>query len=280
VKTLNIKYLESIKLENIHDYRYNDNMGIFRIFGLFSVIAILFAPIQSLCQETGKADIEKLVLSLSDKDVFVQQKAVQQLSKIGNNALPELMKALDSDNRDACANAIETIGLIGNQSAIPKIIEVLKSHCNKEFKILKDEYIRVNAIVALGRLKATEAVYVLEDIMNKERQIDKAWCLISLYQIDTSENRLQALMQMAKDDDSSIRNVIIRFLGSTKNNQVLPILIEALKDKEWYVRDTAVQGIAFSGTKEQIKIITPLLDDPNPIVVETTKKTIETIKNK
>ncbi|MBU1627532.1 HEAT repeat domain-containing protein [bacterium] len=230
-------------------------------------------------QGKSEGSIQNLVDSLSDENVFKQQESLESLVKIGAEAVPYLIKALDSDSRDKTANALEALGLIGDISAVPKIMDLLRKHSKLEGREgLKDQYIRVNSIKALGRLKSRDAIPLLEETMHGERLIDKAWCMISLYEIEPTQARLQEVIGIAKSDDPTIRNVIIKFLSERKEPLILPVLKEALSDKEWYVRDSAAQGIGQVGSKENIGWLKPLLKDPVPIVVETAKSSIEKLK--
>jgi HEAT repeat protein len=246
---------------------------------LYLSLVLIFLSTLAFCDESKVERINNLIKALSDKNVFIQKKSVEDLVKIGKDAVPQLINSLESNDRDTCANAVEALGLIGDVSAVTPILKILDKHTNiKGYEVLGDQYIRINSIKALGKLKAKEAVPVLEDIMQKKRIIDKAWCLTALYQIDPSDSRLESIFNMAKNDDPTVRNVIIRFISDLNDARVLPKLKEALSDKEWYVRDSAVQGIGKIGGKEQIDWLKPLLDDPVPIVAETAKISIEEIK--
>jgi len=249
-----------------------------RINIYFSLIIVLVTNL-SFCEELADTRIKDLVQSLSDKNVFAQQKSVEKLVRIGKDAVQYLISSLENCNRDACANAVEALGLIGDESAINSILKILDRNRNIQgYEVLENQYIRVNSIKALGRLKAKDAIPVLEEIMQNERIIDKAWCQAALYQIDPKLTPLESLFGMAKNDDSKVRNVIVRFLSEQRDPQVLPVLKESLSDKEWYIRDNAVQGIGRLGNKKHIKWLKPLLEDPVPIVAETAKSAIEKLK--
>jgi len=250
-----------------------------KLAGLFVIVLAIVCP--AFCGKASEERITHLIKSLSDEDVFKQQQSVETLISLGNEAVPALLRALESDDRDTCANAIEALGLIGENSTVPYIIKKLKEHYDiKGYDVLKDQYIRVNSIKALGRLKAREAIPILEDIMRKERPIDMAWSLIALYQIEATDSRIHSLFKMADSKDPTVRNIVIRFLSEQLDIRALPILKEALSDEEWYIRDTAVQGVGRLGGKEEIKILKPLLDDPVSVVAETTRIAINKLKNK
>jgi HEAT repeat protein len=250
-----------------------------RLRHCYFILIILLITTPLYRYGNSEDNIQSLIDTLADENILIQQKAVESLVRIGNEAVPYLITSLDSDKRDTKANAIEALGLIGNQSAVPNIITLLKKHSNLNGREgLADQYIRVNSIIALGKLKSKDAIPFLEEILKTERPIDKAWCLTSLYEIDPSDSKFQTIFENAKSNDSSVRNVIIRFLSEQKDPKVLPVLKEALSDKEWFLRDTAANAIGQIGSKEQIEWIKPLLDDPVPLVVETAKKAIESLK--
>jgi hypothetical protein len=63
-----------------------------------------------------------------------------------------------------------------------------------------------------------------------------------------------------------VRGSVLRFLGDTDAEHVLPILLAALSDEHYIVRENAVDELDDLEAVEALPAVLPLLDDPHPHV--------------
>ncbi len=67
-----------------------------------------------------------LTQALQDQDSMVYDVAANALSKRGEPAIPGLVAAISSDNVDLRGSAIEALGEIGSETAIPYLVDALQ----------------------------------------------------------------------------------------------------------------------------------------------------------
>ena len=131
------------------------------------------------CQ-TPEQKIEKLISKLQHKNPKVRQTAVVALTKMGKDAVPVLIQALQDGSRGIRASAAGVLGQIGSGAvdAMPALIQVLRDQ-NPE--------VRQYAAGALGHIAAVDAVPALMQALkdqNPKVRNNAAW---ALEQIGTPE---------------------------------------------------------------------------------------------
>lgn len=114
----------------------------------------------------GEEDqIEVLEPLLSYPDYRVQLEAVKSIQAInGSNAGDVLLKHADAVDPQLSGYVISVLGALRHEAAVPYLINVLTSKRVGRSKAEREE-IRVKACEALGRIRAAEAVSVLEKIV-------------------------------------------------------------------------------------------------------------------
>ncbi len=264
-----------------------------------------------------------------------------------STALPALIEYLHDEDPDVCIDAAEALGRIGNPKAIPPLLELLHNHPDGEARTAAvealgniidpqvksalltiaakrpenlawdDEWddwwdMQLHAVKALGRMRAIEAVPVLQHILDdEESQGIETEILTALARIGgkglkaleqrlingTARQRRRAatvlghagndeaialLSHALLDKDSDVRSAGIRALGIANAFSHLKVVLVSLKDPEPEVRSAAVEtsAVLASGASHDDGItdqLTPLLDDQNPLIRATTIKTLATL---
>ena len=108
--------------------------------GANSELKPFIAPLKS-----PTADVPSLIKALGSQEGDVRSKAVAELSKVGEPAIPALMEALTDINSFTRKGTAEVLGNIGN--AKPEIIPAL-------IKMLTDRniYVRQSAVESLDKI--------------------------------------------------------------------------------------------------------------------------------
>lgn len=145
-------------------------------------------------------EIKFLIAELNNKEYSVRIKAAQALGEFGTAAVPALIEALQSKvnvgSRLRRLYASEVLGEIGDESAIPTLLEALKDQsydvCN-------------NACIALGRIGDVSVVPALLNVL--------------VYSPNNSSwHAVQALQKLG--DPPTLRRKILTFSGFSVKQKV------------------------------------------------------------
>lgn len=95
-----------------------------------------------------------------------------------------------------------------------------------------------------------------------------------------TEEEMKTLRESVRDmSDFRLRCRALTALSYIQDPQqrkeAIELAVERLKDPEWVVRQYALWALGNLDAKESIPQILPLLNDPNPMVREQAKKTLQ-----
>lgn len=148
--------------------------------------------------------------------------AIGEFVHFGKHSVPHLVKALKMKGTRIRFNAVETLSMIKDPSAVPALVEVAMDS-NEESRV------RSHALRVATRLDPNQVIPAIE--------------------------------AMAKDQNSTIRNTAIFESRNVHRKEILPILIRAIPDPEQYVSITARDSFwvltRFSGPIHDWEISTP-----------------------
>ncbi|MDH5775653.1 MAG: HEAT repeat domain-containing protein [Nitrospirota bacterium] len=148
--------------------------------------------------------------------------AIGEFVHFGNHSVPHLLKALKMPGSRIRFNAVETLSMIKDPSAVPALVEVALQP-NEESKV------RSHALRVATRLDPNQVIPAIEG--------------------------------MAKDPNSTIRNTAAFEARYVHRKEILPILIGVIPDPEQYVSITARDSFwiltRFSGPIHDWEISTP-----------------------
>ncbi|MBW3015066.1 HEAT repeat domain-containing protein [Candidatus Woesearchaeota archaeon] len=192
--------------------------------------------------------VDEAIEKLASSSTSTRIEGSNALKSIGKEAVPKLIEALDNDNPDIRWQAARSLGDIGDERAIPKLIEKLSD---------KDTTLQSNVIVALGRLKAYDAVYALNKIAFDKYKASylRRNAITALGEIvgpraDEVNKKLGdtigVLTKALTDKDPQIREAAAKASGLIGNADPLQIsrLIGLQQDKNEYVRDSASEALS------------------------------------
>lgn len=93
-----------------------------------------------------------------------------------------------------------------------------------------------------------------------------------------NEKVLSIMIDALKNKDTNIRWKAARYLGHFRNKDAVESLIETLKDQDFIVRNTAAWSLGEIGDEKAIEPLTHALEDENKYVKGSAKEAIEKIK--
>ena len=216
--------------------------------------------------------IPALVQCLRDEDIDVSIDAAEALGRIGNaSAIPALLNSLthvpSGEVKTAVVNAL---GQIGGSDVIVPLLEIAKN-CpdNMDWDDTEDWDawwdMQLLAVEALGRMRVTEAIPVLANILeDEEGQAIESEVLTALALIGGEGDNV--LLQRLTSSSPRERRRAASALALSKSPEVHKALAYALTDRESEVRVAALRALGKLGASQYIDIILRCLKDPDPAV--------------
>jgi HEAT repeat protein/S1-C subfamily serine protease len=186
-------------------------------------------------------------------------------STVSNHAaVPDLVRYLDSPNKDFRSKAIANLGKIGSGArlAVPDLIQVLKKEA--------DGGVRRQAVEALNKIGVPEKkdLQLLTAGLSDTNSDVRGYAATALGKLGR-EGRIYIadLLKAKKDTDSSVRQAVIRSLGQVgriDKEIVMDALKEGLKDSDKDVRVAAAESIVLLGPSAQdIPVLKDCLKHPD-----------------
>jgi NADH dehydrogenase len=166
------------------------------------------SPPQAVEAQVVSQPVSYWLRLLAREEEPAQQEAVGALSRLGQAAVPELIKALKDDDWQVRNQAAVVLGAIGPESkaAVPALIDVLRE---------EDKYFRSHGAAALGKIGREARVAV------------------------------PALIKALKDHDEDVRREAAGALGriGPEAREAVAALVELLTDPRKPVRKQAIQAL-------------------------------------
>jgi HEAT repeat protein len=208
-------------------------------------------------------DVQGLIRLLDHQDTDVSERVIEILGSFGQDALPLLISALNSDNAKIRLGAIGAIGIIHDPVSVLPLMDIVRKDPCLEVRLeallalgvigdplavpvcresLRDRcrYIRYGSSVALGRLRW-------------EPKDDEAWAyyFIGLQDWDglrsLGKSASGPMLDILKDDDPQVRMHLIDLLSRTGSPRARDACTRLLKDPRDSVRYMTVLSSIKSG---------------------------------
>ncbi len=180
--------------------------------------------------------VEPLVRALRDGDWQVREAAIDSLGQVGSPAVEPLIKQLrDWDIRKS---VIRALGRIKDERVLEPLVNQLRSD---EFGLDatdalvtlgepaivrlvaalkdKDESIRKQAVIALGRIKSTQALDPLIEMLQDKDWFTRLTAAAALEKIGDERGR-EAIKPLLKDPDMVVKMRVERILAAWKKKTV------------------------------------------------------------
>jgi HEAT repeat protein len=202
--------------------------------------------------------IDVYIADLKSKDRFRASLCAERLGRVNClRAVPELIQALVTDIADLKNMAINSLGLLGDERAIPHLMErfreVIDDKENISGRIIK------NALISFG----TKAIPLLKKDMESTSWRVRSRVLDVLCEIDDpalKELFLEALI----DPEPDVRAKGARGLGRIKEaGMVLEPLTKLYDDETWVVRYHCVKSLGLIGDKSSVDLFKRAITDSN-----------------
>lgn len=221
--------------------------------------------------------IEALRAGRLDEDVVMKS-----LAKIGKSSLNIIIDALGDEDLYIKTCAAKLLGTIGDAQAVDSLIIAMKN---------SDVFVLDEIINSLGKIGDKRSVIKLIDAMKDENQNIRACAARAFGKIGDSkamallldgfreemvkiDEVMEAFMKMGKsakdllldalnDKDKYIRACATRAIGKLKDKGTIDNLIKCLKDEDEYVRQGAAYALGEIGDKIAVEALIKSFEDPS-----------------
>ena len=175
--------------------------------------------------------VQELITDLNSLDTNIRFEAREALIAIGSGAVAPLLGTLKSDEIRQSADAVSVLGTIGNEEAIPYLLE-MRLHPNV--------LMRINSAEALGKLGDEQIKDYLIDWLNTESDI--------LVQIELAKSLVEIggktvvdvlIATLTKTNSSTLRYLIIQWLGELGDRTTAKFIRPYRHDPDHHVREYA-----------------------------------------
>ena len=226
-----------------------------------------------------QGEAKRLVTQLGD--VTKRDRAAQDLIRLGPDAVPVLLEALQTKDANLLSLCQQILARI--PSATPLLIKTLKAAhpiirgrvaeifgVNKDLnaspallEALQGEYftVRSRAALALGKIGEPKAIQpLIHALEDPEDEVRIAACLALGFFKDPST--FDDITNVLLDDPKiEVRQAAARALGNTGLAAALPYLMEALHDSYWwYEREYAASDLLLAIEKMGVAAVSPLIE--------------------
>lgn len=163
-----------------------------------------------------------LVKYVSSKDISVRNLAGEILLRIGRGAVDALIGYIEKGNDDDKKFVIDILGLIGDETAAPAIINVLKENEN--------ENVLLACVEALGNIASPDAVNDMIELYNRN-ELYKPMVVEAFGKIGREEAR-EFILSRYKEEDVLTQFAMIESLGQIGNMETFFFLLNELNSTE------------------------------------------------
>lgn len=205
--------------------------------------------------EVNATGITTPVEDESDPYYDITKQIMMIIKKFGRDAVPHLLKELESTDPEIRRRALFVIGKTGEPTVYDQILVSLKD---------SDSRCRNAAITALGELADPRAVPVLDKTAREERPLSP-FAVRAMGMIQHPEAQKKIISHI-NDPDPTVRLSAVRALINTGDRTVIPSLLPALSDRETIVRIAAMSAIVKFGGDEAWDLLLPGITDPDPLI--------------
>ena len=232
--------------------------------------------------EIGERDTAELLSALGSRTWHVRAGTAKVLTRLADNHIPELVRRLDSSNRDVIYWVMKILVAARNRQGIEAVIACLEHH---------DPLVREYAADFLGHFREKEVINpLIAALFDTEWKVrstaaqsltsfgdevvpaisctvmgtapgERYWLLKILEEVADSRS-LTALVNVLESPAPEERRLALSALRRLKEEGVIPALVRCLGDEVWAIRKESAETLMEIGP-EVTSALLPLLGHQN-----------------
>ena len=236
--------------------------------------------------------VDNLVEAMNTGNMAIRDTIAIALGKFGSSATAKLIPALNHKSASVRMGVIYALGMIRDPKSVSPLVQTMQSNpdssirtqalislrnikdsaaiepISQQLRNDKSQTVRINAAYALGLMKDERAIPALYTALNDKIalvRINSAW---ALGEFGSKCNPEFLEKRMAKESDGKVRAYIIGALGKIQSSSSVPILIDALSDKNKDVRNNAAWALGQIKDERAVPELIRLLQNENDLDVK------------
>jgi HEAT repeat protein len=229
--------------------------GLDRVAAGAAVVALLWA-LPALAPRPAEAAgevLQEALRHLQADDVLLADAAVDELVAVGPPAVDALLPLLEDERRDVRAGAIRALGRLGDDRAVLPIRRQLEDSLALDRPdTMRDRYLRILAIQALGRLRDPESGELLRRVAGSGDAFERAHAGIALF-LSGADPGYDLVRECLDSPDMAIRNLAVEGLAESDDPRVPELVLPRTRDDSWVVRDSAFRTLAAHRDRDDVR---------------------------
>jgi cyclophilin family peptidyl-prolyl cis-trans isomerase/HEAT repeat protein len=194
-----------------------------------------------------------------DSHPYTRAFAVKGLGGLKDRAaVPVLVPLVNGPERAVAVEAIRALGRIGDPAAAPALLKLVQD-------VKTDPHLRLEAVTALGGVKADGVIDLLLDIIADPRPPVRAAAIRSLAQLD-GEGFVTVLAGLDPDPNWTVRSVLATVLGTLPPEIGLPRLRTMVEDSDQRVMPAVIAALAALRPPDAPELILTRLKSADPVI--------------
>ncbi len=144
-----------------------------------------------------------------------------------------------------------------------------------------EDAVRLRAIVsalAWPKLDDPDLPELFLSYLNDQRPMIVAEAVDGLSGQEVKE-AVDRILQLLNHSSPYVRGSVLRYMRQLYPDKSFPLLVTALKDPDYIVRENAVDELDYLGNPEALPYLSPLLKDPHPDVRQAAQTAVENLKD-
>jgi HEAT repeat protein len=192
-----------------------------------------------------------LVEALQSRDPNLPPIVGRLLARIGPAAVPALVHSLQNAHPLIRVQVVDVLAQIKDRSVVLPLLDALQG----EFYT-----VRARAAAALGLVGDPQVIpHLLKALKDPEPEV-RAWAALALGKFRDPSTFDDIAGLLLDDQKIEVRQVVVRSLGETRHTAALPYLMEALRDSFWwYEREQAASDLLEAIEKMGASAVEPLI---------------------
>jgi HEAT repeat protein len=249
-------------------------------------IPIVSRPIPPLRSIIGEEDVRAALVDIGQAAVPALTSALEQagpaqkapiaatLKRIQTSELDQVItQGLSAEDDDIRLSAAAALAEGASKEDIPALAILLHD---------KHLYVRVVAIVGLGKTRSRDAVAFLVDTLNREDESTVRYEVVrALAQLaEHTAEAIPPLVEALKDPTLLVQLIAVTALGEIgpAARAAVPQLLDGLKHEDWSLRQYAATALGKIGSHEAIPALTHSLEDEHEKVREAAAEALERLQ--
>jgi HEAT repeat protein len=227
--------------------------------------------------------VKSLIGVLCEANWFRRWYATEALVRIGKNAVPALVAALEDPDSNVRRHAARALGKIGEARAVKPLAAALRDgheevrrEAAQALREIGDVVAVTSLIEALRDREAHVRCFAVDSLIGTLRNV-RRFTPDALAELGGSG--VEALTAALRDPASTVRCGAANALGEIHDARALEPLIQALNDPDPHVREAAVRSLMGTRDPRAAELLIAALDHDNPKVRSHAAKVLGALRD-